>query len=257
MSGDTRQAIYPDLAGRSVIVTGGGSGIGAAITRAFVAQKAKVGFIDIAEAPSRALVAELGGDAANVRYIRADLTDVGAMQAAIGEIARAHGDADVLVNNAGWDERHAAEATSVELFDKIIAVNLRHAFFAAQAVLPGMKAKGGGAIVNFSSISWMAGSGGMPIYTAAKSAMIGLTRSLARDFGPHNVRVNAVAPGWVKTERQVEKWLTPESDKARLDAQCLKTWVLPEDIARFVLFLASQEARVCTGQHYVVDAGWV
>jgi NAD(P)-dependent dehydrogenase (short-subunit alcohol dehydrogenase family) len=254
---DTRQARYPDLAGRSVIVTGGGSGIGAAITRAFVAQEAKVGFIDIAEASSRALVAELGGDAAHVRYVRADLRDVGALQAAIAEIAGAHGDADVLVNNAGWDERHAAEATTVELFDEMIAINLRHAFFAAQAVLPGMKAKGGGAIINFSSISWMAGSGGMPVYTAAKSAMIGLTRSLARDYGPHNIRVNAVAPGWVKTERQVEKWLTPDGDKARIEAQCLKTWVLPEDIARFVLFLASQEARVCTGQHYVVDAGWV
>jgi D-xylose 1-dehydrogenase len=249
-----RGAIYPDLEGKSVIVTGGGSGIGAAIVQAFARQKAKVGFIDIAEAPSKALAASLGG---TVHFVHADLRDIAALRRAILEITARHGDADILINNAAHDERHPALDVTPEQFDERIAVNLRHAFFAAQAVLPGMKAKGGGAIVNFSSISWMAGMGGMAVYTASKSAMIGLTRSLARDFGPDNIRVNAVAPGWVRTERQVEKWLTPESDKARLDAQCLKRWIEPEDLARFVVFLSSDEASACTAQHYVVDGGWV
>jgi D-xylose 1-dehydrogenase len=250
-------AIYPDLEGKSVIVTGGGSGIGAAIVRAFVRQKARVGFIDIAEAPSLALVAELGGERAGVRFAKADIRSVDALRAGIATLTNAIGAADVLVNNAAHDERHGTPDVTPEMFDERIAVNLRHAFFAAQAVLPGMQAKGGGVILNFSSMSWMAGMGGMPVYTASKSAMIGLTRSLARDYGQHNIRVNAVAPGWVKTERQLTKWLTPESDKQRLEAQCLKRWVEPEDIARFCVFLASEDASACTAQHYVVDAGWV
>jgi D-xylose 1-dehydrogenase len=251
---NTRGAIYPDLEGKSVIVTGGGSGIGAAIVCAFVRQRAKVAFIDIAEQPSRALVAELKGAP---HFEHADLRDISALRAAISAIATRHGPTDVLINNAAHDERHATDTVTPELFDERIAVNLRHAFFAAQAVLPGMQARGGGSIVNFSSISWMAGMGGMAIYTASKSAMLGLTRSLARDFGPHNIRVNAIAPGWVKTERQVEKWLTPESDKQRLAAQCLKKWVEPDDIARFAVFLASEDSGACTAQHYVVDGGWV
>lgn len=246
-------AIYPDLEGKSVIVTGGGSGIGAAIVTAFHLQKAKVGFIDIAEAPSQALVTELGG---GVVFAHADLRDIAALRSAISLIVAKNGDADVLINNAAHDERHATLDVTPEQFDERIAVNLRHAFFAAQAVVPGMKRKGGGAIVNFSSISWIAGMGGMAVYTASKSAMIGLTRSLARDFGPDNIRVNAIAPGWVKTERQMTKWLTPEGDQRRLDAQCLKRWVMPEDIANFAVFLASDNASACTAQHYVVDGGW-
>jgi D-xylose 1-dehydrogenase len=250
-------AIYPDLEGKSVLVTGGGSGIGAAIVRAFVRQKAEVGFIDIAEAPSRALVEELGAKASALRFAKADIRDIAALQTAIATLSEANGTIDVLINNAANDERHATPDVTPETFDERIAVNLRHSFFAAQAVLSGMQAKGGGAIVNFSSMSWMAGMGGMPIYTAAKSAMIGLTRSLARDYGPYNVRVNAIAPGWVRTERQLTKWLTPEGDKQRLEAQCLKRWVEPEDIARFCVFLSSDDASACTAQHYVVDAGWV
>jgi len=249
-------AIYPDLEGKSVLITGGGSGIGAAIVRAFARQKAKVGFIDIAEAPSQALVAELG-EKSGVRFAKADIRDIDALRAAIAVLTDALGPADVLINNAANDERHATPDVTPEMFDERIAVNLRHAFFAAQAVLPGMQAKGGGAIVNFSSMSWMAGIGGMAIYTASKSAMIGLTRSLARDYGQYNIRVNAIAPGWVKTERQLSRWLTPEGDKQRLEAQCLKRWVEPEDIARFCVFLASDDASACTAQHYVVDAGWV
>jgi D-xylose 1-dehydrogenase len=249
-------AIYPDLEGKSVIVTGGGSGIGAAIVRAFVRQKARVGFIDIAEAPSNALVAELGGGL-GVRFAKVDIRDIDALRSGIAALTNAIGAADVLLNNAAHDERHGTLDVTPEMFDERIAVNFRHAFFAAQAVLPGMQAKGGGVILNFSSMSWMAGMGGMPIYTASKSAMIGLTRSLARDYGQYNVRVNAIAPGWVKTERQLTKWLTPDSDKRRLEAQCLKRWVEPEDIARFCVFLASDDASACTSQHYVVDAGWV
>jgi D-xylose 1-dehydrogenase len=250
-------AIYPDLEGKTVLVSGGGSGIGAAIVRAFVRQKAKVGFIDIAEAPSQTLLAELGGEAAGVRFVKADIRDIAALTAAIATLTDSLGDADVLINNAANDERHATPDVTPEMFDERIAVNLRHAFFAAQAVLPGMQAKGGGAIVNFSSMSWMAGMGGMAVYTASKSGMIGLTRSLARDYGAWNIRVNAIAPGWVRTERQLAKWVTPESDKQRLEAQCLKRWVEPEDIARFCVFLASDDASACTAQHYVVDAGWV
>jgi len=250
-------AIYPDLEGKSVLVTGGASGIGAAIVRAFVRQRAKVGFIDIAEAPSAALVEELGGETSGVRFAKADIRDVTALQTAIAALTGTLGRADVLINNAGNDERHATPEVTPDMFDERIAVNLRHAFFAAQAVLPGMQKKRGGVIINFSSISWTAGMGGMPIYTAAKSAMIGLTRSLARDYGEYNIRVNAIAPGWVKTERQLTKWLTPEGDRRRLEAQCLKRWVEPDDIARFCVFLASDDASACTAQHYVVDAGWV
>src|SRR5215510_705111 len=252
-----RGAIYPDLEGKSVIVTGGAQGIGASVVRAFARQKSKFGFIYIAAGPTEELARELGGDRSAVRYAIADIRDIRALKSAIEDLTEKHGHADVLINNAGHDERHATESVTPEVFDERIAVNLRHAFFAAQAVLPGMKIKGGGAIINFSSISWMAGMGGMAVYTAAKSAMLGLTRSLARDYGPHNIRVNAVAPGWVRTERQIKKWLTPEGDRKRLEAQCLKRWLEPEDIARFVLFLSSEEAAACTAQHYVVDLGWV
>jgi D-xylose 1-dehydrogenase len=250
-------AIYPDLAGKSVIVTGGGSGIGEAIVRAFVRQGSKVGFIDIARECSLKLLEELEGEDAGLRYVEADLRDIADLRKAISALAEAQGPADILINNAAHDERHATSDVTPEFFDERIAVNLKHAFFAAQAVLPGMQAKGCGVIVNFSSISWMRGNGGMPVYTAAKSAMIGLTRALARDYGAHNVRVNAVAPGWVKTERQLAKWVTPDSDAQRLAGQCLKRWVEPVDIARFVVFLSSDEASACTAQHYVVDAGWV
>jgi len=249
-------AIYPDLAGRSVIVTGGGSGIGEAIVRAFAGQGASVGFIDIATEASLALEAELVSTGASVRYAHADLTDIEALRRAITALRKAHGPATVLVNNAAHDERHATEEVTPEYFDGQIAVNLRHAFFAAQAVLPDMKSANGGSIVNFSSISWMTATGGMAVYTASKSAMLGLTRSLARDFGRFNVRVNAVAPGWIRTKRQEEFWITPEGERTAMEAQCLKRWLLPEEVARLVLFLASNDASACTAQHYVVDGGW-
>jgi D-xylose 1-dehydrogenase len=250
-------AIYPDLANRSVVITGGGTGIGAAIVEAFARQKARVGFIDIAEGPSQALSHQLTKEGCTVAFTKADLTDTAALRQSIAGFSKAHGPITVLINNAAHDERHHAEEVTPEYFDQRIAVNLKHVFFAAQAVLPDMKAAGGGSIVNFSSISWMASMGGMPIYTAAKSAMLGLTRSLARDYGGHNIRVNAIAPGWIRTERQEKLWITPEGEQTMLNAQCLKRWLQPEEVARMALFLASDEASACTAQHYVVDGGWV
>lgn len=247
-------AIYPDLEGRVVLVTGGASGIGEAVVRAFARQKAKVGFIDIQADRGAGLAAELGGD---VRFAAADLTDIDALRRAVDSLRGELGPVGILINNAAHDDRHPTEEVTPAYFDNRIAVNLKHQFFAAQAVLPDMKAAGGGAIINFASISWMAGMGGMAIYTAAKSGVLGLTRSLARDFGPFNIRVNAVAPGWILTERQKEKWVTPEGEASMLAAQCLKRWLMPEEVARFVVFLASDEASACTSQHYVVDGGWV
>ena len=250
-------AIYPDLAGRVVVVTGGGSGIGEAIVRAFARQGANVGFIDIAEAPSRALAAELTGAGGKVRFVHADLTDTAALRRGLGEIRSDFGPIGVLINNAAHDERHPTADVTPEYFDSRIAVNLKHQFFAAQAVLPDMQAAGGGAIVNFTSISWMAGMGGMAIYTAAKSSVIGLTRSLARDYGRHNIRVNAIAPGWIRTERQEKLWITAESDAQIKSAQCLQRWLMPDEVARVAVFLASDDASACTSQTYIVDGGGV
>jgi D-xylose 1-dehydrogenase len=254
---DMSGAIYPDLEGKVVLVTGGGSGIGASIVRHFARQKAKVGFIDIAEAPSEALVAELTAGGATVHFAKADLTDIAALRAAIVEIRTALGAITILLNNAAHDERHATEDVTPEFFDERIAVNVKHQFFAAQAVLPDMKAAGGGSIVNFGSVSWMMGLGGMAVYTAAKSAVLGLTRSLARDYGPFNIRVNAIAPGWIMTERQIAKWVTPEALAANRERQCLKRELVPADVAKFAVFLSSDEASGCTNQHYVVDGGTV
>jgi NAD(P)-dependent dehydrogenase (short-subunit alcohol dehydrogenase family) len=247
-------AIYPDLAGKTVIVTGGGSGIGESITRGFARQGSRVGFIDMAEEPSRALAAELGD---GVVYERADLTDVDALRRAIEAIRAALGPVDVLVNNAANDLRHRTEEVTSEFFDRMIAINLKQQFFCAQAVLPDMRAKRAGAIINFGSISWMQSKGGMAVYTAAKSAVLGLTRSLARDFGPDNIRVNAIAPGWIMTKKQIETWLTPEGEAEMMAGQCLKRRLMPDEVARFTVFLASDEASACTAQHYIVDGGWV
>lgn len=250
-------AIYPDLEGKTVIVTGGGSGIGEAIVRRFAAQKARVGFLDIAEAPSRALADELEGEGAEVAFEHCDLTDIAALRAAVDAVRSRFGPIGVLVNNAAHDERHATEEVTEAYWDQRMAVNLKHQFFAAQAVLPDMKAAGSGSIINMGSVSWMIGQGGMAAYTACKSAVLGLTRSLARDFGAYGIRVNAVAPGWIFTQRQIDLWLTPEAEAQVHDRQCLKRKLMPDEIASFVLFLASDEASACTNQHYVVDGGWV
>lgn len=250
-------ANYPDLKDASVVVSGGGTGIGAAIVRAFAAQKARVGFLDIADDPSRQLAADLVAEGADVTYLRTDITDTAALQSSIRALSARNGPVTVLVNNAAHDERHATPDVTPEYFDQRIAVNLKHSFFAAQAVLPEMEKAGHGSIINFSSISWLTAAGGMPIYTAAKSAMLGLTRSLARDYGPKNVRVNAIAPGWIRTERQERLWITPEAEQKLMEAQCLKRWLMPDEVARMTLFLASRESSACTAQHFIVDGGRV
>lgn len=249
-------AVYPDLEGKVVLVTGGGSGIGEAIVRRFVAQGSRTAFIDIRREPSEALTRDLSGQGI-VHFEHADLTDTAALKAAIGRIRAALGPIGVLVNNAAHDERHATLEITPAYWDDRIAVNLKHQFFAAQAVLPDMIEKKSGSIINFGSTSWMIGQGGMAAYTSSKSAVLGLTRSLARDFGPYNIRVNAIAPGWIMTKRQIDLWLTPESEKELLHRQCLKRRLTPDDIARPTLFFASDESGACTNQQYVVDGGWV
>ncbi|MBW4050518.1 MAG: SDR family oxidoreductase [Proteobacteria bacterium] len=250
-------AIYPDLKGQVVLVTGGGSGIGEAIVRRFAAQQAKVAFIDIAVEPSRALVRELQAAGTPVHFEPCDLTDIPALRRCVAATAKRLGPIQVLVNNAAHDERHATEEVTEAVWDSRIAVNLKQQFFCAQAVIPGMKAAGRGSIINLGSISWIIGQGGMAGYTASKSAVLGLTRSLARDFGAYGIRVNAVAPGWIMTQRQLEKWVTAESEAEIMARQCLKRRLEPAEVASFVVFLASEEASACTNQHYIVDGGWV
>lgn len=252
-----RGAIYPDLEGKTVIVTGGASGIGASIVAHFARQKARVGFLDMNETATAETVAAIKQAGGIIKAELCDLRDVAALQSAIEKLRVDLGPVAVLVNNAAHDERHRTEDVTSAYWDDRIAVNLKHQFFCAQAVLPDMKAAKAGSIINFGSTSWMVGQGGMAAYTAAKSAVLGLTRSLARDFGPYNIRVNAIAPGWIMTQRQIDLWLTPEGEKELLDRQCLKRKLYPEDIARFTVFLASEEASACTNQHYVVDGGWV
>jgi len=250
-------AIYPDLKGQVVLVTGGGSGIGAAVVRQFAAQQAKVAFIDIAVEPSRALARELESAGTPVHFEPCDLTDIPALQRSVAATAKLLGPIQVLVNNAAHDERHATEEVTEAMWDSRIAVNLKHQFFCAQAVIPGMKSLGKGAIINLGSISWIIGQGGMAGYTASKSAVLGLTRSLARDFGAYGIRVNAVAPGWIMTQRQLEKWVTPEGEAEIVARQCLKRKLQPAEVAKVIVFLASEEASAVTSQHYIVDGGWV
>ncbi|HVO05105.1 MAG TPA: SDR family oxidoreductase [Candidatus Cybelea sp.] len=250
-------ARHPGLKGRSVFVTGGGTGIGAAIVESFVDQGSKVAFVDIDEASSTKLVADLKAQYGAVPlFIPCDVKDIVAMQAAVARAAKEHGDITVLVNNAANDQRHKWEEVTPELWDERIAVNLRHIFFAMQAVAPQMKRAGGGSIVNFGSIAWKLAMGGMAGYTASKAAVHALTRGMARDLGPDRIRVNTVLPGWVMTERQKSLWLTPEADAMRDAAQCLKDKIQPVDVARLVLFLASDDSRMCSAQEFTIDGGW-
>lgn len=246
-------AIYPDLEGATVIVTGGAGGIGEAITRAFVAQGARVGVLDLDVVRGEALAQAL---APAVEFVRCDVTDIPGLKAAIAQVRARFGPIGILINNAAHDERHATLDVTEDYWDGRMAVNLKHQFFASQAVLPDMIAARTGSIVNLGSCSWIIGQGGMPAYTASKSAVLGLTRSLARDFGEHGVRVNAVAPGWIMTERQLELWVTPETEKEIYANQCIKRPLVPDDIARVVVFLSSEDASAITNQHYVVDGGW-
>lgn len=250
-------ATYPSLAGRPVLVTGGASGIGEAIVRDFAGQGAKVGFLDIQEQEGRALAAELSQTGATVHFARADVTDTPAFQAAIKVVAGAIGPISVLINNAANDTRHDWRGETPESFDRRLAVNLKHQFFAIQAVAPGMIASGGGSIVNFGSISWRIGMGGMPAYTASKAAIEALTRSFARDLGPHRIRVNTVLPGWIMTRRQLELWVDENADRTIRERQCLPDRIQPDAVARLVLFLASDDSAMCTSQNFVIDGGWL
>ena len=248
-------ARYPELEGASVLITGGGSGIGAALTEGFARQRAKVAFIDIAEAPSRALVERLSDVAHRPLYLKADLTDIEALRAAIAEAAGAHGAVTVLINNAAFDERHEIDEVTPEYWDRNQAVNLRPHFFTAQAVAPGMKAAGKGSIINFTSTSFLINHPEMPSYTAAKAGIVGLTKGLAGRLGPDGIRVNAVAPGWVMTERQQKLWVTEDRLAAHVAKQCIHEVMQPDDMIGICLFLASDGSRMLTAQTIIVDGG--
>ena len=243
-------AIYPSLKGRSVFVSGGGSGIGASIVEHFAAQGSKVAFVDIDEAASKAVAQKTGA-----LFLKCDIRDVKVYQAAISEAATRNGAITVLINNAARDDRHKLADVTPEFFDERIAVNLRHAFFAIQAVVPGMKQAGGGSIVNFSSVSYHTMTPDLSVYQAAKAAVIGMTRGLARDLGADRIRLNSITPGWIMTQRQIDLWLTPEAEAQLMKAQVLKEKVYPPDIARMALFLASDDSRLISAQNFVVDGG--
>ena len=257
MSPDIEGAIYPSLKGRTAFVTGGGSGIGASVVEHLCAQGARVAFVDIARDASLALVARIAASGRPAPlYIPCDLKDVPSLRQAVADVGAALGPIRVLVNNAGNDDRHHFADVTPDYWDDRVAVNLKHQFFAAQAVHPQMKRAGGGSIINFGSISWMNSEGGYAVYTACKAAVQGLTRSFARDFGPDNIRANTLVPGWVMTERQVALWLDDAGERQIAELQCLKAKVHPPDIARMALFLAADDSRLCTGQDFIVDAGW-
>lgn len=250
-------ARFSDLAGKVVLVTGGGSGIGAHLVRGFAEQGASVAFFDIADVPSQALEQELTDAGHSVAFLHCDLTDIPALQASIGQVRDRFGPIGVLVNNAAHDQRHDIKDVTSEYWDERFAVNLKHQFFCAQAVQDDMKELGGGSIINMGSTSWVMGTGIMPCYTTAKSAIEGLTRSLARIMGPDNIRVNTVLPGWIITKRQEELWLDDEGEKSILENQCLQRKLVPDDMVGPILFLASDAAAACTNQRFIVDGGWV
>ena len=253
-----KPAIYPSLEDRVVFITGGGSGIGASLVEHFCAQHAQVTFVDIAEAPSRALVAAIAAKGHPAPdFIYCDLRDIEELRAAITATKDKHGPIRALINNAGNDDRHATEDVTVAYWDERMAVNVRHQFFAAQAVRPQMRDAGGGSIVNFGSITWMVGDGDCPGYVTSKAAITGMTRALAREFGPERIRVNCMLPGWVLTERQIKLWLNAEGERQINDRQCLKDKLYPPDIARMVMFLAADDSRMCSSQNFIVDGGWV
>ena len=248
-------AIYPSLAGKRVFISGGGSGIGEGLVEGFVAQGAHVAFCDIAVAESEALVARLSDAAFTPIFHAIDLCDIDAVQAMMAQVEADLGGIDILINNAANDDRHSIEDVTPTYWDERMAVNLRHLFFAAQAAVPAMKRAGGGVILNFGSISWHLALPDLVLYQTAKAAIEGLTRSLARDLGRDNIRVNTIIPGNVKTPRQL-KCYTPEGEAEIVAAQCLDGRIMPVDVAALAMFLASDDARYCTGHDYFIDAGW-
>ena len=256
MTGTAAFATYPSLVGRTVVVTGGATGIGASLVERFAEQGAKVGFIDIDAPAGNALAARLATARTLPLFIEADVTDTDALVAAIDAIRARFGPIGVLLNNAANDERHSIAATTPESWDAGIAVNLKQQFFAAQAVVADMRALGGGSIVNFGSVSWKLKLANLPVYATSKAAVHGLTRSLARELGPHRIRVNTLVPGWVMTEKQVRLWLDDAGREELKRGQCIDARLLPDDIARMALFLAADDSAMCTAQDFVVDAGW-
>ncbi len=251
----SNSAIFPSLAGRVVFISGGATGIGEALVRGFHAQGARVGFCDIDDAAGQALAGALDGDNP-VLYRHCDVTDVQALGNAVAAVRERFGRIGVLVNNAANDRRHSIEEVTSEMFDSMVAVNLKHQFFAAQAVAPDMQALGGGSIVNLGSTSWLIKGAGYPVYQACKAGVRGLTRALARDLGKRNIRVNSIVPGWVMTEKQLRLWVKPESGAALDAAQCLPGRLVAQDIASMALFLGADDSRMCSAQDFVVDAGW-
>ena len=243
-------AIYPSLKGRTVFISGGGSGIGASLVEHFASQGSKVAFVDIDEKASTGVVKKTGAT-----FFKCDIRDLKAYQATIRQAAAQLGTITVLVNNAARDDRHELGDVTEEFWNERIAVNLRHAYFAIQAVAPGMKAAGGGSIVNFSSVSYHTMTAQLSVYEAAKAAVIGMSRGLARDLGPDKIRLNSITPGWIMTQRQIDLWLTPEAEADLMKAQVLKDKVYPPDIARMALFLAADDSRLISAQNFVVDGG--
>jgi D-xylose 1-dehydrogenase len=253
----TNLAKYPSLRGRTVFITGGGGGIGASIVESFIDQGARVAFVDIDAKGGEKLSADLKAKyGAAPLFIPCDITNIAALQGAIERVRAELGDIAVLVNNAANDMRHDWQGVTPEYWDERMTINLRPMFFTIQAVAPQMKRLGGGSIINFGSVSWKLGMGGMPAYTTAKAAVHGLTRGMARDLGQDHIRVNTVVPGWVMTERQLKLWVNAEAEKTLDTQQCLKGRVQPVDLARMVLFLASDDGRMCSAQEFTVDAGW-
>ncbi|MGC1413844.1 MAG: SDR family NAD(P)-dependent oxidoreductase [Candidatus Acidiferrum sp.] len=258
MSIQPRFAVYPSLQDQLVLITGGASGIGASIVEHFAFQGSQVVFLDIDNKSADQLVAGFSTKCPHAPiFIPCDLTDIPALRAAVAEIEARHGAIRVLVNNAGNDARHSLEEVTPDYWDRAMAVNLRHQFFATQAVVPSMRKAGQGSIINLSSICWIIPSTGLPVYISAKAAIVGLTRTLAHELGPHNIRVNAVLPGAILTERQEKLWFTDEYRAEILRNQALKRMILPEEVARLVLFLASDDSAAITNQSYVIDGGWV
>jgi D-xylose 1-dehydrogenase len=247
-------ATYPSLRNRPVIITGGATGVGGAMVRAFVEQGAKVGFFDINAAAGEELAAEIGAKSSAPWFKRVDVTEVATLKAAIAEFSAHAGGLSLLINNVGNDTRHDPATTTEATWREALAVNLDAAFFASQAAIALMRGRGG-AIVNISSINAITGPPQMPGYVAAKSALLGLTKALAREYGPEHVRVNCILPGWVVTERQLKLWLTPEAEEAWMRDVPLKRRIMPDDVARLALFLASDDSAMITGQHFTIDGG--
>ena len=250
-------AQYPSLRDAVVLITGGASGIGAAMVEHFARQGARVAFIDVDDASAGELSSSVSTVKHSPYFVHCDLTEVSAIQTAVAKIETKVGPVRILVNNAANDDRHAFAEVTPEYWDQRMAVNLRHQFFVSQAVVPGMTRAGGGSIINMSSIAWMIPSTGLPVYVTAKAGIVGLTRTLSKEFGTGNIRVNCVSPGAILTERQRRLWITPEYLEEVMRRQSLKRELLPEDVARLVLFLASDESSAITGQNFVIDGGWV